>query len=376
MEIAMADEIDGGSAEPEEAEVSGEIAQEDIPADAEDASPDAVAAVAGLSGDQFQALLAARDQLEQQMLPSPDAVSASAADVQSAGGGGNVVGIGIGEKVVDGEPTGRLAIKVFVKQKLDDSAVDSQAMVPATVGDIETDVEETGEIEAFMFNTRQRPAPCGVSIGNCNVNLAGTLGCLVRRGSRTYLLSNNHVMAAVNQGPVGVGIPQPGLFDSGTCPGDVIAELTRWIAVSFTGPNLVDCAIARVSDLSLVNACILRDDGSLATIVLPIVAPALNLAVQKSGRTTQNTQGAIDAVNITINVGYGPGQLAQFRHQFRVRGNPAPFSDHGDSGSLVTTVAGNQPVGLLFAGNAATNVTFVNPINTVLNAFGVGIVTA
>ncbi|HEY8021855.1 MAG TPA: hypothetical protein VIH93_12185 [Thermoanaerobaculia bacterium] len=372
----MADEIDGGSAEPEEAEVSGEIAQEDIPADAEDASPDAVAAVAGLSGDQFQALLAARDQLEQQMLPSPDAVSASAADTQSAGGGGNVVGIGIGEKVVDGEPTGRLAIKVFVKQKLDESAVDSQAMVPATVGDIETDVEETGEIEAFMFNSRQRPAPCGVSIGNCNVNLAGTLGCLVRRGSRTYLLSNNHVMAAVNQGPVGVGIPQPGLFDSGTCPGDVIAELTRWIAVSFTGPNLVDCAIARVSDLSLVNACILRDDGSLATIVLPIVAPALNLAVQKSGRTTQNTQGAIDAVNITINVGYGPGQLAQFRHQFRVRGNPAPFSDHGDSGSLVTTVAGNQPVGLLFAGNAATNVTFVNPINTVLNAFGVGIVTA
>lgn len=371
------DEIGGGSGEPqdEEAEVSGEIAQSEIPVEAEDASPDIVAAVAGLAQDVYQALLAARDQLEQQMLPAPAAAVVAASVDESGGGGGNIVGVGIGEKVVDGEGTGRVAVKVFVKQKLEESTVDNQAMVPETVGDFETDVEETGEIEAFLFNTRVRPAPGGVSIGTCAVNLAGTLGCLVRRGSRTYILSNNHVMAGTNQGPVGVGIPQPGQFDSGVCPDDVIAELTRWIAIDFAGPNLVDCAIARVSDLSLVDARMLRDDGSLEAVVTPHILPSLKLAVQKSGRTTQNTQGAIDAVNITINVSY-PGQgTAQFRHQFRVRGNPAPFSAGGDSGSLVTTLPGNQPVGLLFAGNAATNVTFCNPIRTVLNAFGVEIFT-
>jgi len=376
----MADETDTPTGEPEEEEITGEISQADIEAAsaeaaAADSSAEAVGAVAAFSAEQYQALLLARDQLEQQLLPSPEAAAAAAGDV-SGGGGGNVVGIGIGEKIVDGAETGRLAVKVFVKQKIEASSVDSQALVPETVGDVETDVEEVGEIEAFMFSTGERPAPGGVSIGNCNVNLAGTLGCLVRRGSRTYVLSNNHVMAAVNQGPVGVGIPQPGLFDGGVCPDDVIAALTRWIGISFTSANLVDCAIARVSDLSLVDARILRDDGTRDTIVLPVVSPALNLWVRKSGRTTQNTQGWIDAVNITVNVNYGAAGTAQFRHQFRVRGNPAPFSDRGDSGSLVTTLAGNQPVGLLFAGNAGSNTTFCNPIQTVLNAFGVGIVTA
>jgi hypothetical protein len=370
------DDITTQDGEPEEQEVTGEIPQEDIPAEAEDASADVVSAIAAIGQDVYQALVAARDQLEQQLLPSPELATSAAAGDTSAGGGANVVGIGIGEKIVDGQETGRLAVKVFVQQKLDASNVDPQAAVPETVGDFETDVEEVGSIDAFMFNTRMRPAPGGVSIGNCNVNLAGTLGCLVRRGSRTYVLSNNHVMAAVNQGPVGVGIPQPGLFDSGTCPDDVIAQLTRWIAISFTSDNLVDCAIAQVSDLSLVEAGMLRNDLSRELVVSPHVLPGLNLQVQKSGRTTQHTVGWIDAVNITANVNYPGFGVARFRHQFRVRGNPAPFSDSGDSGSLVTTLNGNQPVGLLFAGNAAFNTTFCNPIRTVLNAFGVEIVTA
>lgn len=369
------DDVTTPDGESEEQEITGEIPQEDIPVEAQDASADIVSAIASIGQDVYQALVAARDQLEQQLLPSTEVAVSAAAGETSSGGGANVVGIGIGEKIVDGAETGRLAVKVFVQQKLDASSVDAQAAVPETVGDFETDVEEVGLIEAFMFNTRMRPAPGGVSIGNCNVNLAGTLGCLVRRGSRTYVLSNNHVLAATNQGPVGVGIPQPGVFDGGTCPDDVIATLTRWIAINFSGDNLVDCAIAEVSDLSLVEAGMLRNDGSRELVVYPVVPPGLNLQVQKSGRTTQWTQGWIDAVNVTVNVGYGGG-VARFLHQFRVRGNPAPFSDSGDSGSLVTTLNGNQPVGLLFAGNAQSNTTFCNPIRTVLNAFGVEVVTA
>jgi hypothetical protein len=104
--------------------------------------------------------------------------------------------------------------------------------------------------------------------------------------------------------------------------------------------------------------------------------PLFNMAVQKSGRTTQYRRGFIDIVSLTIDVSFAPlGGVARFVRQFRVRGQGAIFSDRGDSGSLVTTFPQNRPVGLLFAGNAAHNVTFCNPIGPVLSSFGVTIVT-
>ena len=99
------------------------------------------------------------------------------------------------------------------------------------------------------------------------------------------------------------------------------------------------------------------------------------MRVQKSGRTTQYRRGYIDAINVTVNVSYAPlGGVARFVRQFRVRGSSGIFSDRGDSGSLVTTYPGNNPVGLLFAGNAASGVTFCNPIRTVMSVLGTQIV--
>jgi hypothetical protein len=105
------------------------------------------------------------------------------------------------------------------------------------------------------------------------------------------------------------------------------------------------------------------------------VVAAFNMSVQKSGRTTQYRRGFIDLINTTVDISYAPlGGVARFVGQFRVRGIGGIFSDRGDSGSLVTTFPQNQPVGLLFAGNAASNTTFCTPIGTVLAAFGVNIV--
>ena len=138
--------------------------------------------------------------------------------------------------------------------------------------------------------------------------------------------------------------------------------------------NLVDVAIARTSPL-LVDRRILRPFGIRQRLVAPDVPPALNLRVQKSGRTTQYRRGYIDLINTTVDVSYSPlGGVARFVRQFRVRGIGGIFSDRGDSGSLVTTYPGNQPVGLLFAGNAVSNVTFCNPIRTVMGLLGVSIV--
>jgi hypothetical protein len=183
-------------------------------------------------------------------------------------------------------------------------------------------------------------------------------------------------MALVNTSPLNAGIPQPGLLDGGVCPNDTIARLTQFIQINFAAgaTNGVDAAIARTSP-RLVDRRMLRMGGGLQRLVSPHVAPTLNAQVQKSGRTTQYRRGIINLLNATVDVTYAPlGGVARFTGQFRVSGNPTIFSDRGDSGSLVTTFPQNQPVGLLFAGNAASNTTFCNPIGRVLSALSVSIV--
>jgi hypothetical protein len=361
----------------EEVDLSGagfeefDVTQETVP-EAE-ASMESLGGLAA-SESEFKSLSQARDEIEQKYMVDPqEAAMATAEDGTS--GLGNIVGVGIGEKTVDGVPTGQLAVKVFVKEKLNFGDVASEALVPELVGGVPTDVDATGEIHARMFTARLRPAPGGVSIGNCLRIMAGTLGCLVRRGNQLFILSNNHVMALVNTSPLGTGIPQPGRLDGGVCNRDVIAKLSQFVPIVFSGQcNFVDCAIAQTSP-ALVDRRILRPGSVRQPLVAPHVPPILNQQVQKSGRTTQYRRGIIDAVNVTINVSYAPlGGVARFCRQFRVKGIGANFSAPGDSGSLVTTFPRNQPTGLLFAGSNDNSMTFCNDIGAVLGALNVAIV--
>jgi hypothetical protein len=328
----------------------------------------------GQSETQLNELLAARDELEQRLMPEL-AVQAMQADGSEIFGYNNIVGIGIGEQEVGGHPTGQLAVKVLVSEKVHASQVSADMLVPQSLDGVPTDVEATGEIYGQAFRARRRPAPGGVSIGNCNRVSAGTLGCLVTRNNQLFCLSNNHVMALSNASPLNTGISQPGRLDGGACSADIIARLTQFVPISFAAGanNLVDAAIARTSP-NLVDRRTIRAGGALQRLRSPHVNPVLNSRVQKSGRTTQYRRGQIDLINTTVNVTFDGIGVARFIRQFRVRGVGSIFSDRGDSGSLVTTYPTNQPVGLLFAGSAASNTTFCNPISTVLTSFGVNIV--
>jgi hypothetical protein len=260
----------------------------DVSAEAEAESEATIESLGGLSDseDQVRSLLAARDELENRLM-GPAGVSAATLSEDEPYDPANVVGVGIGEKVIDGVATGQLAVKVLVKEKKRESRVSSEALVPQTLGGVATDIEETGEIYANMFTAHRRPAPCGVSIGNCLRVMAGTLGCLVTRNNQLFLLSNNHVMALVNTSPLNAGIPQQGRLDGGVCPQDIIARLTQFVPINFAAGanNLVDAAIARTSP-ALVDRRILRPGGVLQPITPGVVAPAFNMPVQKSGRTT------------------------------------------------------------------------------------------
>ena len=362
--------FDPSSEEFEEFDVTAEPASEEATAEA----------LGGLaaSDDEYRSLVRAQEAIEKRYLLEPAAAVAAAAS-EGPAGLGNIVGAGIGEKLIDGMPTGQLAVKVLVKEKLSQHEISTEALVPESIDDVPTDVDPVGDVTAQMFTARLRPAPGGVSIGNCQRVLAGTLGCLVQRGNLLFVLSNNHVMALVNTSPLNTGIPQPGRLDGGVCNADVIARLTQFIPINFAAGvcNFVDTAIARTSP-PLVDRRILRPGGVRQPLVAPTAPPALNILVQKSGRTTQYTRGFIDMVNVTVNVSYAPlGGVARFCRQFRVRNIAGgDFSRPGDSGSLVTTFPANRPVGLLFAGGAAgpLSVTFCNPIDAVLNALGVQIV--
>ncbi len=62
--------------------------------------------------------------------------------------------------------------------------------------------------------------------------------------------------------------------------------------------------------------------------------------------------------------------VATFNKQIFVKSlSVNPFSDGGDSGSLIVTSGSKRPVGLLFAGSASH--TIANPILTVMSSLGI-----
>ncbi len=284
----------------------------------------------------------------------------------------NIIGMGIGEKVRRNLPTGELAIKVYVVEKLPKAMVHNQALIPEEYKGFKTDIEEVGEIKALRNTRCYRPATGGVSVGHSKVT-AGTFGCLVKIKGKTHILSNNHVLANSNDGKPGDFILQPGAYDGGrhddsthpgeTCknPDHCIGVLAKFVPIDFSGKrNTVDAAVALPFDKNLVRAEILNIGR-----VKGIVKAERNSFVKKSGRTTQLTQGVITDTHGSFWINYDTYR-ALFADQIVVRGlGTKPFSDGGDSGSLVVD-GKNRAIGLLFAGSAAA--TIVNKIENVLKA--------
>src|SRR5258708_2372011 len=56
----------------------------------------------------------------------------------------NVVGIGIGKKMVDGTPTDTDCIRIYVQSKLDIEDLPPAALLPSDFSDVPTDIIEVG----------------------------------------------------------------------------------------------------------------------------------------------------------------------------------------------------------------------------------------
>jgi len=267
----------------------------------------------------------------------------------------NVVGVGIGEKIRGGFSQNRLCLKIYVEKKLIAKKLTKAEFIPQEISRIETDVEEAGKIIAQANTGRFRPAPGGVSLGHYQIT-AGTLGCLVKdkKSGKVLILSNNHVLANSNKAEKGDPILQPGPYDGGKKPKDLIGYLENWIEINFKKEaNLVDAALARP-----------KVSGDVRPEIMLIGSPQgltkakIGMPIQKSGRTTGYTTGKVKDISASVKVNYD-NQTALFRDQILTTN----MSQGGDSGSLVLDMKA-RAVGLLFAGSE--QVTILNPINEVL----------
>jgi hypothetical protein len=216
----------------------------------------------------------------------------------------------------------------------------------------------------------ERPVPIGVSTGHPDIT-AGTIGCRVTDGSNVFALSNNHVYANENLASIGDNVLQPGTYDGGVDPDDMIGTLADFEPINFhpRARNKIDAAIALTSTDMVGNATPSGDpdypDG-YGTPSSTTATAYVGMEVQKYGRTTGHTYGDVTGINATVRVGYST-RSAIFVEQILIE--PGGFSAGGDSGSLVVTKIGKNPVGLLFAGSST--MTVANPIDLVLERFGV-----
>lgn len=314
-----------------------------------------------------QKLVTAKNFLEKMLLVQPKIEALSAETGTGSYGFENIVGVGVGEKMNNGKFTDQMSVIVYVVVKASEEKIDPKACVPKKVKGVVTDVVEVGEVTALAYRGRYRPALGGVSIGHFRIT-AGTLGCLVQKNNKVYILSNNHVIANSNVAAIEDPILQPGPADGGRVGRDEIGRLSEFIRIKTDGSaNFVDAAIARSTPP------IVRPNNIAFGKISNVPASCgLNMIVKKAGRTTQITKGYISDCNATFRVSYGSQGIALFRNQIVVRGlNGRAFSMGGDSGSLILTDRTNQPVALLFAGG--TGITIANPIGVVLSALRVSI---
>jgi len=308
----------------------------------------------------------------------------------------NVVGTGIGYKIIGDEITKKPAILVLVKKKLPDEELLSRHRVPRTLGEFATDVIEVGEISLLNARVEKaRPAKPGMSIGHYKVS-AGTFGALVKdeETGEPLILSNNHVLANATDGydgrsKIGDDILQPGSHDGGT-RSDIIATLERFMPIE-KNSSKSRCAIARRverglnkilgvvkpnyeltfikknNSRNLIDAAVAKpvDSKDVATDIVGlgeitgIDKVEIGDVVKKSGRTSGITSNKVKALDVVLNVMLGPKEEATFYDQILT----GPMGQPGDSGSIIVN-SDMKAVGLLFAGS--DQATIINPIATIM----------
>ena len=266
--------------------------------------------------------------------------------------GANVVGVGIGDKYVAGLKTGYQCVRVYVSRKPGLNDLAARDLIPARIGNVDTDVIDVG-IE-FTPNGGRRRKPdtpadtCkpargepGSSIGlpaeatrHLGRLVSGTLGAILEgENGKRYVIGCNHVLSVnglVKKDEAKIVTPAPQDREQGE-EEEVIAKAPLVVPLRSYKPNLVDCAAAETS--LPVNTRFCRNGKKFDLEGLR--PPVGGLRVFKLGKGSGLTYGTIVDISADILVDYSFGGF-HFTSQVLIQGdNDRDFASDGDSGAIV-----------------------------------------
>lgn len=287
---------------------------------------------------------------------------------RSEGGTRMAVGVAVGTATDDY----RIAIRARTEEDVDQKLLEK---IRSKAGN-EIDLQYTGPLEITPVEApvQTRRLELGASTGHYRSS-AGTIGFFARRiaDGTLGIVSNNHVLAAQDEGLDNDDVLHPGPADSGRSPNDVVARLVGDYPRLHAENQTVDCAFARLVRGATCDPLAVSAKEALRTT---LAVPEIEMDVEKIGRTTGRTRGRITAIDLDFfDVNYSFG-LQSFYGQIEIESVDAtPFCRPGDSGSLIFT-RDCEPVGLLFLGTRAggrfnSGRGYANPIDEVFRALGV-----
>jgi hypothetical protein len=274
----------------------------------------------------------------------------------------NIVAIGIAEKRTEKKKTGELGLCFYVEKKIAKTKLKSNKMIPPvlSVADrtaVFTDVQQIGEVRP-QINKRPSPLLSGFSVGN-DID-TGTLGAIVKKGSKFFLLSNSHVLARSGNGKVGDEIIYPGNADKGSKT-QKVAELSDILPFKPGDDflNRVDAALAEV-DADFIDKLDFSIHGAKSP--LDTTDPVRDMEIVMRGRTSGNSEGVVEDVHFSLVLPYpGVGTIG-FIDQVKC----TRYAKLGDSGAIIVDKKSGKIVGLHFAGSGAGSI--FNPISEVVKA--------
>jgi hypothetical protein len=255
------------------------------------------------------------------------------------------IGLALGAAPMSRKGQYKLAVRVIGGRR-----GDARALMPdlSSIPDRELDVAEG------VRYTPRLSLEAGGSCGHFKIT-AGTLGAFVEDDRNYYILSNNHVLANSDVAQKGDIIWQPGRIDASPSGRTVIGHLERWVRLSTTKRDGVDAALALFSD-EVEEFYPWHYDGIGSIRPDPITDRYSVRRVLKRGRTTGLTRGEVSAFELDgVQIDYGTAarpKVVTFDDQLEFIGSPRrkPFSDGGDSGSLIVDAASKRPYALLYGG--------------------------
>jgi len=284
-----------------------------------------------------------------------------------------VVDVGVGVKETDGGLTEEAAFRVYVIDKLPESLLPPEQVIPKTIRGFPTDViRKRDHLKLIGFNDEDdwknySTKVGGIRIGNDKETGTGTLGCFCRLtgDGSTVFLSNHHVLfdgfdQTSNTSAIGSKVGQPQYNKSCCCT-------CNEIGVVLDGEkDPLDCAIAKLnSDVPHFTKArkIKKTDGTteLTGVISGSANAVMSDEVWKVGARTGLTRGT----------------LSQIVPDLEIQPK-APFTkiaDHGDSGSVVVRFSDGKVVGLLKSINVdGGTFGYATPIQPVLTRLKISVI--